>query len=198
MQPMLAAFYAKISEDRHGGASKLKSDATYFTIADGVVQHLFIEHLFTGGKFAQIVGEEDESSINILTKPYMVDDLVIPEQFNSIIEATLVKIKALSSRLDSEAYKTLTVPPSLHGPLLCWAGSQHPILQQLSRGVVVHHHRYSCGPRLVCHLLLTFDEPSSTVRSGFFLSAPGARWESRCLLTPSTARGSLPRPAESM
>jgi hypothetical protein len=37
--PMLQAFYAKITDERHGGASKLKSDATYFTIADGSLKH---------------------------------------------------------------------------------------------------------------------------------------------------------------
>jgi hypothetical protein len=31
-----------------------------------------VRYLFAGNKFAQIVGEEDESVINILTKPYMV------------------------------------------------------------------------------------------------------------------------------
>ena len=31
---------------------------------------MFINHLFAGNKFAQIVGEEDESVINILDKPY--------------------------------------------------------------------------------------------------------------------------------
>jgi hypothetical protein len=41
--PMLKAFYEKIADQRHGGASKLKSDATFFTIADGIVQHMFIE-----------------------------------------------------------------------------------------------------------------------------------------------------------
>ena len=63
--PMLLAFYEKIADQRHGGASKLKADATYFTIADGIVQHMMIEYLFAGGKFGQIVGEEDESVINI-------------------------------------------------------------------------------------------------------------------------------------
>lgn len=75
--PMLKSFYEKISDQRHGGSSKLKSDATYFTIADGIVQHMFIEHLFAGNKFAQIVGEEDESVINIQTTPYTVDDLQV-------------------------------------------------------------------------------------------------------------------------
>ena len=42
---MLLAFYEKIADQRHGGASKLKADATYFTIADGIVQHMMIEYL---------------------------------------------------------------------------------------------------------------------------------------------------------
>jgi 3'-phosphoadenosine 5'-phosphosulfate (PAPS) 3'-phosphatase len=107
--PMLKAFYEKISDQRHGGSSKLKSDATYFTIADGIVQHMFIEHLFAGNKFAQIVGEEDESVINILEKPYTVDDLVVPDEFNAIIAATLKEIDQLSTRIDPNLYKTMTV-----------------------------------------------------------------------------------------
>jgi hypothetical protein len=43
-----------------------KSDATFFTIADGIVQHMFIEYLFAGDKFGNIVGEEDDSVVNIL------------------------------------------------------------------------------------------------------------------------------------
>jgi len=107
--PMLRAFYDKISDQRHGGSSKLKSDATYFTIADGIVQHMFINHLFAGNKFAQIVGEEDESVINIVEKPYSVDDLMVPDEFNSIIESTLKEIELLAARISPTAYKTNTV-----------------------------------------------------------------------------------------
>ena len=107
--PMLRAFYDKISDQRHGGSSKLKSDATYFTIADGIVQHLFIKYLFAGDKFAQIVGEEDESVINIINKPYSVDDLEVPDEFNAIIAATLQEIQQLSSRIDPNLYKSMTV-----------------------------------------------------------------------------------------
>jgi 3'(2'), 5'-bisphosphate nucleotidase len=107
--PMLQAFYEKISEDRHGGVSKLKSDATYFTIADGVVQHLFIEHLFAGDKFAQIVGEEDESHVQIKTKPYTVDELEVPAEFVAAIDAATLKIDQLSTRIDKKVYKDLTV-----------------------------------------------------------------------------------------
>jgi len=106
--PMLAAFYEKIADQRHGGSSKLKSDATYFTIADGIVQHMVIEYLFAGNKFAQIVGEEDESEINIASKPYTVDDLEVPAEFDAMIDATLVKIKALGERIDGTAFKKMT------------------------------------------------------------------------------------------
>ena len=107
--PMLRAFYDKISDQRHGGSSKLKADATYFTIADGIVQHMFINHLFAGNKFAQIVGEEDESVINIIEKPYSVDDLMVPDEFNSIIASTLKEIDLLSARISPTAYNTMTV-----------------------------------------------------------------------------------------
>ena len=44
VSPMLQAFYKEIriaaGED---STAKLKSDATFFTIADGIVQHMFIE-----------------------------------------------------------------------------------------------------------------------------------------------------------
>ncbi|GMH73136.1 hypothetical protein TL16_g06102 [Triparma laevis f. inornata] len=86
----------QIAANKDGGSAKLKADATYFTIADGIVQHMFINTLLAGGKFAQIVGEEDESEINIISKPYTVDDLEVPEEFNGIIENTLSKLKVRS------------------------------------------------------------------------------------------------------
>ena len=185
VSPMLQAFYAKITDERHGGASKLKSDATYFTIADGtselkshatyltaqtrparrplelkkrskkscllcppppplttaalragIVQHMFIEHLFAGGKFAQIVGEEDESRINILTAPYTVDDLVVPEEFNPVIQAprpgppapvlsvprpTLARVRRLPAP-DARA-----PPPSFGAGLRGWPAARRPL-----------------------------------------------------------------------
>lgn len=86
-----------------------KSDATFFTIADGIVQHMFIEYLFAGNKFFDIVGEEDDSVVNILQTPYTVDDLTVPEDFEELIEETLEKVKALAGRIDPEAYKDYTV-----------------------------------------------------------------------------------------
>ena len=108
--PMLAAFYSKI---RYGAGdsdtAKLKSDATFFSIADGIVQHMFIEYLFAGNKFGEIVGEEDGTAVNILEKPYSVDDLIVPAEFDNMIETTLEKVKALAARIDPKAYSDITV-----------------------------------------------------------------------------------------
>ncbi len=87
--PMLSAFYKQIriaAGDESTG--KLKSDATFFTIADGIVQHMFIEYLFAGDKFGEIVGEEDETKVNIVNAPFFVDDLIVPEEFNGLITET--------------------------------------------------------------------------------------------------------------
>jgi 3'-phosphoadenosine 5'-phosphosulfate (PAPS) 3'-phosphatase len=70
---------------------------------------MFIEHLFTGNKFGQIVGEEDDAEINILQKPYKVDDLVVPEEFNEIIEQTLRRVQGLADQIHPTAYKHITV-----------------------------------------------------------------------------------------
>jgi 3'(2'), 5'-bisphosphate nucleotidase len=86
-----------------------KSDATFFTIADGIVQHMFIEYLFAGNKFHEIVGEEDDSVVNILETPFTVDDLVVPEEFEELIITTLGSIKALATRIDPTAYADMTI-----------------------------------------------------------------------------------------
>ena len=47
--------------------------------------------------------------VNILTTPFTVDDLTVPEEFEELIADTLEKIKALSNRIDDKAYKELTI-----------------------------------------------------------------------------------------
>ena len=65
LAPLVKAFYHQIN----GETAKLKEDKSVFTIADGLVQHLLVNHLFGGEKFNAVVGEEDESNVNILTRP---------------------------------------------------------------------------------------------------------------------------------
>ena len=89
VQPMLESFYSQIRVGTgESSTAKFKSDATFFSIADGIVQHMFIEYLFAGDKFFDIVGEEDESKINIMETPYTVDELTVPEEFEDMIDAT--------------------------------------------------------------------------------------------------------------
>ena len=109
LQPMIQRFYDKINGPSEIGAVKKKADATYFTIVDGVVQHLIINYLFRGNKFAEIVGEEDGSDINIVQKPFHVDELVVPEEFESIITEARERMSELSKRIDYFSYKSLTV-----------------------------------------------------------------------------------------
>lgn len=110
VEPMLKAFYEKISTNGRTAEAceKKKADATFFTIADGILQNMFVQHLFAGDKFLHIVGEEDSSVINIEKKPYFVDELEVPEEFEPIIEQTLAKIKAISFKISATAYKDIT------------------------------------------------------------------------------------------
>ena len=62
-----------------------------------------------GNKFDEIVGEEDDSDVNIVTKPFTVDDLVVPEEFEVLVETTRNRIIQLAKKIDSNSYKGVTV-----------------------------------------------------------------------------------------
>ena len=104
ISPMVRRLYSAMNSE----TSKMKADASVFTIADGLVQHLLDKHLFGGDKFANVVGEE-ESNVNLVSYPYTVDDLSVPEEFNGIIEKTLREVKALASRIEPERFRDVTV-----------------------------------------------------------------------------------------
>jgi 3'-phosphoadenosine 5'-phosphosulfate (PAPS) 3'-phosphatase len=103
--PMVVAFYSSIT----GETAKMKADASIFTIADGIVQNLLIDHLFAGSKFAAVVGEEEGSLINISSAPYLVDDLVVPVDFYSIIDEAKVAMDDLAGEIHASAYHDLTI-----------------------------------------------------------------------------------------
>lgn len=105
LSPMVLAFYSAIT----GETAKLKSDASVFTIADGIVQHLLADHLFSGGKFANIVGEEEGTHVNISNPPFKVDDLTVPEDFEGIVQSTRQALIDISKEIDGDLYKDLTV-----------------------------------------------------------------------------------------
>ncbi len=105
LAPMVRAFYTTIT----GETSKHKADASYFTIADGIVQYLLVNHLFVGGKFAAIVGEEDENNVQILTSPYKVEDLTVPVEFNGIIDHARVTLDELSQQISTTDYQDISI-----------------------------------------------------------------------------------------
>ena len=105
MVPMISSFYSAIN----GQTSKLKADASVFTIADGIVQHLLINHLFSGSKFREVVGEEDDCIVNIYSLPYTVDNLTVPAEFNEIIESVLKSVTKLADEINPDYYKDLTI-----------------------------------------------------------------------------------------
>ena len=104
LTPMVIQFYQLVSGlaltagDSETG-KKLKDDASVFTTADGIVQHLLAKHLFGNCGFRAIVAEEDgegeglggsdgdRDGGNILAQPYTVDELVVPlECWNSSMQ----------------------------------------------------------------------------------------------------------------
>jgi 3'-phosphoadenosine 5'-phosphosulfate (PAPS) 3'-phosphatase len=105
MAPMVQSFYTAINSN----TSKLKADASVFTIADGIVQHVLVDHLFAGSKFKNVVGEEDGCKVNIHTRPFTVDNLSVPEEFNDVIEGVLSSITDLAREISPEAYNDITV-----------------------------------------------------------------------------------------
>ncbi len=105
LTPMVVAFYQSIT----GETAKLKADASVFTIADGIVQHLLINFLFRGDKFRAVIGEEDESNVNITTLPYTVDDLTVPAEYTDLINSVRESISALSAEIHQDLYKEITI-----------------------------------------------------------------------------------------
>jgi 3'(2'), 5'-bisphosphate nucleotidase len=102
---MVKSFYQAIN----GETSKLKADASVFTIADGIVQHMIKDHLFDGAKFKDVIGEEDGCKVNITTKPYTVSDLTVPAEFEETVDTALQSIRALANEITSDDYRDVTV-----------------------------------------------------------------------------------------
>ncbi|GAB5361362.1 hypothetical protein AAMO2058_000706900 [Amorphochlora amoebiformis] len=89
-----SVYYSQSSE-----TSQTKADKSMFTIADGMVQELLLNHLFKRVKFKDIVAEED-IDCNIRDTPFKVGDLTIPT--DSKITKEVVKAKEILDRYSTE------------------------------------------------------------------------------------------------
>ena len=90
--PAIEALYDSINNN--DGNTKTKADDSVFTIADGLVQYILTEVLSLNQVVGEIVGEED-CIVNLTSKPYTVDDFIIPIEFETIVEDTTSKIKKI-------------------------------------------------------------------------------------------------------
>ena len=95
LSEMVVAIYALVSDN--SGATK-KQDKSYFTLADGLVQALLKRML--APHVGAIVGEEDESELNVDAPPFRAGELVAPEDLCRLVEGTRDKLDALSRRLE--------------------------------------------------------------------------------------------------
>lgn len=76
----------------------LKADKSVFTIADGLVQHLLTTSLLADDVLGAVVGEED-AAVNVATRPYTVDALVVPERLWEPVDAARARLAELGARL---------------------------------------------------------------------------------------------------
>jgi 3'-phosphoadenosine 5'-phosphosulfate (PAPS) 3'-phosphatase len=103
--PLIRTLYGAMNSE----TSKLKADASVFTIADGIVQHLLSVHLFDPKKFRNVVGEEEDSKVNLNQRPYYVDRMKIPEEFYAEIDAVVADISRLGKTVDDKKFNDMTV-----------------------------------------------------------------------------------------
>lgn len=104
MTPAVEALYKSIGAEntKEKTITKAKADDSVFTIADGLVQFLLTEVLL-GKTVGDIVGEED-CVVNLDKKPYVVDDFVVPAEFEDAIDQA---IKGVTAARDGLAPKSL-------------------------------------------------------------------------------------------
>ena len=95
LSEMVVAIYALVS-DKSG--TMTKQDKSVFTLADGLVQALLKRML--APHVGAIVGEEDESELNVDAPPFRAGELVAPEDLSRLVEGTRDKLDALSRRLE--------------------------------------------------------------------------------------------------
>jgi len=116
LTPAIEALYRSInSNDKEKKNTKTKADDSVFTIADGFVQFVLTETLSLQQVVGNIVGEED-CAVNLTTKPYSIDDFIVPVEFESVVEVAINRVakvrqeffSSLSFTQQQDFYQALT------------------------------------------------------------------------------------------
>jgi len=106
MTPLITSIYDELilsaSSSGSDDVKKVKNDNTAFTIADGTVQRLLMNCLFSNVKFRDVVGEEEEEGEgegdgNIDENWwYQVQGLTIPKHIQPLVDSTRLEIESLA------------------------------------------------------------------------------------------------------
>lgn len=119
LAPVVLDIYHRIPTQ--DSSVKQKADSSEFTLADGLVQDILQTYLFRGGSgadrsdgappslFKAVVGEEDESNINLITRPFMIDSLPVPPEFFDRVDELRENVKMLATAIDPVAYQDCTI-----------------------------------------------------------------------------------------
>ena len=116
MNPLISSIYQQLVSSNLGsdnwsgglcdGVQKLKKDNSAFTIADGLVQRLLTDILYSRVSFRDVVGEEEVDGDNGVEKEgtniedeswFQVQGLSIPHQLRPLVKSTKAAIDALAT-----------------------------------------------------------------------------------------------------
>ncbi|KAL3783962.1 hypothetical protein HJC23_013342 [Cyclotella cryptica] len=113
MNPLISEIYNElVSTDNECSVKTVKQDNSAFTIADGLVQRMFVDILFSNAAFRDIVGEEDAAAVDQGEETTWdhVQGLVIPQELRPLVETTKENIRALAKSLDNtKSYQDITI-----------------------------------------------------------------------------------------
>lgn len=82
-----------------------KSDESYFTLADGLVQALLLRML--SGVVAEVVGEEDSMKVNIEAPPFQAGVILAPSELDDLIVRVRDEVDLIALQLRKSASPTL-------------------------------------------------------------------------------------------
>lgn len=106
MQPLVAAIYEQlVLSPSTSELKKEKRDNSAFTIADGLVQRLITDVLYSGLSFRDVVGEEDDTDDDGEDDWFRVQGLAVPTDLRPLVESTRASVQSLAENHLSSATK---------------------------------------------------------------------------------------------
>jgi len=191
--PLVKEVYTLVGAERTaaaaggaGGSSANKGDGSLFTLADGLVQALF-ERLLRQ-IVAEVIAEEDSSSLHIEAPPYSVCGLTAPASLEPLVKAATDRIDAIAVELKAKTAEARRAASSSTPPLLDLVAVIDPIDGTKEFG---------SGKGEQCTICVGFASAEGRAVGGVVyrpLDAPAPTWAMGCT-SEGLARSSLRAPA---